>query len=79
MPLVTFYTPRKHQKTSGFFMFPEGIERTSGMKEASGMYIYIYILHYLYTTQNNLCQCQSRSFWRLFQSYRITLLVLAAM
>ena len=32
MPLVSFYTPWKHQKTSGFFMLFRGIERASGMK-----------------------------------------------
>ena len=32
MPLVSFYTPWKHQKTSDFLMFSGGIERASGMK-----------------------------------------------
>ena len=27
MPLVSFYTPWKHQKTRGFLMFPRGIEK----------------------------------------------------
>ena len=27
MPLISFYTPRKHQKTRGFLMFSGGIER----------------------------------------------------
>ena len=27
MPLVSFYTPSKHQKTFGFLMFLGGIER----------------------------------------------------
>ena len=27
MPLVFLYTPRKHQKTSGFLIFSGGIER----------------------------------------------------
>ena len=31
-PLIYFYTPWKHQKTSGFLMFPGGVEETSGMK-----------------------------------------------
>ena len=32
MTLVSFYTPWKHQKTFGFLMFSEGIERDHGMK-----------------------------------------------
>ena len=27
MPLVSFYTPRKHQKTFGFLMFSGGLEK----------------------------------------------------
>ena len=27
MPQLSFYTPRKHQKTVGFLIFPGGIER----------------------------------------------------
>ena len=41
MPLVFFYTPRKHKKTSGFLMFSGGIqeetEETNGMKWANGI------------------------------------------
>ena len=32
MPLVTFYTPWTHQKTSGFLICSGGIERASDMK-----------------------------------------------
>ena len=32
MPLVSFYTPWKHQKTIGFLMFSAGLERDSSMK-----------------------------------------------
>ena len=32
MPLVSFYTPWKHQKTKGFLMFSRGIERDREMK-----------------------------------------------
>ena len=32
MPLGSFFTPWKHQKTSGFLMFLGGIESGSGMK-----------------------------------------------
>ena len=27
VPLISFDTPRKHQKTSGFLMFSEGIKK----------------------------------------------------
>ena len=27
MPVISFYHPEKHQKTSGFLMFSGGIER----------------------------------------------------
>ena len=27
MPLISFYTPWKHQKTRGFLIFPRGVER----------------------------------------------------
>ena len=32
MPLISFYTPWKHQKTRCFLMFSGGIERDSSMK-----------------------------------------------
>ena len=32
MPLVSFYTPWKHKKSSDFLIFSEGIDRTRDMK-----------------------------------------------
>ena len=32
MPLISFYTPWKNQKTKGFLIFSGGIERDRGMK-----------------------------------------------
>ena len=32
MPLISFYTPWKNQKTKGFLIFSRGIERDRGMK-----------------------------------------------
>ena len=42
MPLVSFYTPQKHQKTSGFLMFLEGIERDQ-WHETGQLLFYYYL------------------------------------
>ena len=44
MPLVSFYTPWKHQKTSGFLMFSGGIERDQWHE--IGQVILTKIIHY---------------------------------
>ena len=35
MQLISFYTPRKHQKTSAFLMFPGDTKETNDMKWVS--------------------------------------------
>ena len=41
MPLVSFYTPWKHQKTKGFLMFPGVIERHQWHEMGYGAFLHI--------------------------------------
>ena len=51
MLLVSFYTPWKHQKTSGFLMFSRGVEKTSGIKSVNLNWLFVFF------STNNIFFC----------------------
>ena len=54
MPLASFYTPWKHQKTFDFLIFSGRIERTSGMKQVNPFHNKFSFISMLCSTQEQI-------------------------
>ena len=74
IPLVSFYTLLKHQKTSGFLMFSGGIGRDQwpemGWKDWKQFFFIFSLLKWLYLVYNSLNESLELSLYHILKKHR---------